>query len=312
MNGTVDIRVRVEGDIKDPITLRDMSTLQSFMVEDEQVSTSFSIADVVRQMHRTVMDDDPLYETIPESRGKINNLFTMYSMSGDPEDFEELVDYDYNVGLITAFADVMSTEQIFNYTNQLNDHIENNFNDEVSIDVTGMIVVFRDLVILIVRSSFISIFASLFVIGVLASLFFKRVLWGILAIVPLTSAVIINFGFMGFFGIELSHVTAILSSIIIGVGVDFAIHYISQFRRLSRSMSSEKVSKEVVEDVGYPIVLDAASNMGFGALVFSAFVPIQYIGGLMVFAMLSTSLGTLTILSAITELFKKRLILKGQ
>ena len=59
-------------------------------------------------------------------------------------------------------------------------------------------------------------------------------------------------------------------------------------------------------------ILDAASNMGFGALVFSAFVPIQYIGGLMVFAMLSTSLGTLTILSAITELFKKRLILKGQ
>ena len=46
MNGTVDIRVRVEGDIKDPITLRDMSTLQTFMVEDEQVSTSFSIADV--------------------------------------------------------------------------------------------------------------------------------------------------------------------------------------------------------------------------------------------------------------------------
>ena len=310
MNGTVDIRVRVEGDIKDPITLRDMSTLQTFMVEDEQVSTSFSIADVVKQMHRTVMDDDPAFETIPESRGKINNLFTMYSMSGDPEDFEELVDYEYNVGLITAFADVMSTEQIFSYTNRLNNHIDKNFNDEANIDVTGMIVVFRDLVILIVRSSFISIFASLLVIGILASLFFKRVLWGVLAIVPLTSAVIINFGFMGFFGIELSHVTAILSSIIIGVGVDFAIHYISQFRRLSRSMSSEKVSKEVVEDVGYPIVLDAASNMGFGALVFSAFVPIQYIGGLMVFAMLSTSLGTLTILSAITELFKKRLIVK--
>ena len=67
-------------------------------------------------------------------------------------------------------------------------------------------------------------------------------------------------------------------------------------------MSSEKVSKEVVEDVGYPIVLYAASNMGFGALVFSAFVPIQYIGGLMVFAMLSTSLGTLTILLSLIHI----------
>ena len=308
MNGTVDIRVRIEGDLKDPTTLQDMSTLQSFMEKNEQVSTSFSIADVVKQMHRTVMNDDKNYEIIPDNRGKINNLFTMYSMSGNPEDFEALVDYEYKIGLITAFADVMSTEQIFSYTNKLNDHIENNFNKDSKIDVTGMIVVFRDLVIMIVRSSFISIFASLLVIGILASFFFKRILWGILAVVPLSAAVIINFGFMGFFGIELSHVTAILSSIIIGVGVDFAIHYISQYRRLSRTISSKKVSKEVVEDVGYPIVLDAASNMGFGALVFSSFVPIQYIGGLMVFAMLSTSLGTLTILSAITELLKKRLI----
>ena len=311
MNGTVDIRVRIEGDLKDPSTLADMSKLQSFMVQDEQVSTSFSIADIVKQMHRTVMNDDPEYETIPENRGKVNNLFTMYSMSGDPDDFEALVDYEYKIGLITAFADVMSTEEIFSYTNQLNNHISENFNDQSIIDVTGMIVVFRDLVILIVRSSFISIFASLLVIGILASFFFKRALWGVLAVVPLTSAVIINFGFMGFFGIELSHITAILSSIIIGVGVDFAIHYISQYRRLSRTISSEMVSKEVIDDVGYPIVLDAASNMGFGALVFSTFVPIQYIGGLMVFAMLSTSLGTLTILSAVTELMKHKLI-KGE
>jgi predicted RND superfamily exporter protein len=63
-----------------------------------------------------------------------------------------------------------------------------------------------------------------------------------------------------------------------------------------------------VDDVGYPIILDAASNMGFGALLFSAFVPIQYIGGLMVFAMISTSLGTLTVLSALAELLKKKLI----
>jgi hypothetical protein len=146
------------------------------------------------------------------------------------------------------------------------------------------------------------------VIGIIASVSFKRILWGVLAVIPLTSAVIINFGFMGYFGIELSHITAILSSIIIGVGVDFAIHYIAQFRRLSRTIDKDKVSKEVIDDVGYAIILDAGSNMGFGALVFSSFIPIQYIGGLMVFAMVSTSLGTLTVLSALAELLKNKLI----
>jgi predicted RND superfamily exporter protein len=90
--------------------------------------------------------------------------------------------------------------------------------------------------------------------------------------------------------------------------VDFAIHYIAQFRRLSRTIDKDKVSKEVIDDVGYAIILDAGSNMGFGALVFSSFIPIQYIGGLMVFAMVSTSLGTLTVLSALAELLKNKLI----
>ena len=94
MTGTVDIRVRIEGDIKDPKTLSSMRTLQDSMEKDPKVITSFSIANVVEQMHRTVMDDDPQFETVPVERDKVNNLFTMYSMSGDPDDFSSLVDYD--------------------------------------------------------------------------------------------------------------------------------------------------------------------------------------------------------------------------
>ena len=308
MAGTVDIRVRVMGDMKDPQTLSSMRTLQKKMEENEKVTTSFSIANVVEQMHRTVMDDNPKYETIPDNREKVNNLFTVYSMSGDLDDFSSIVDYDYKTGLITAFSKVMSTDEIFAYVEKMNGHVKTTMDRNLIVDFTGMIVILRDLVIMIVRSSAISIIFSLIVIGIIASIFFKRILWGMLAVIPLTSAVIINFGFMGYFGIELSHITAILSSIIIGVGVDFAVHYIAQFRRLSRIIDANKLSREVVDDVGYPIILDAGSNMGFGALLFSTFVPIQYIGGLTVFAMVSTSIGTLTVLSALAELLKQRLI----
>ncbi len=311
MTGTVDIRVRVEGDMKDPKTLSSMRKLQKSMEKDEKVLTSFSIANVVEQMHRTVMDDDPDFEIVPDDRKKVNNLFTMYSMSGDPDDFSTLIDYEYEVGLITAFSKVMTTKEIFAYVNEMNNQVKAIMNPNLSVDFTGMIVILRDLVIMVVRSSALSIIFSLIIIGIIASIFFKRILWGILAVVPLSSAVIINFGFMGYFGIELSHITALLSSVIIGVGVDFAIHYISQYRRLSRTSDIKKLSRNVVDDVGYPIILDAASNMGFGALLFSAFVPIQYIGGLMVFAMVSTSLGTLTVLAASTELMKNRLVNKG-
>ena len=312
MTGTVDIRVRIEGDIKDPKTLSSMRTLQDSMEKDPKVITSFSIANVVEQMHRTVMDDDPQYETVPVERDKVNNLFTMYSMSGDPDDFSSLVDYEYKVGLITAFSKVMTTQEIFAYVNKMTNQVKAVMDPALNIDFTGMIVILRDLVIMVVRSSALSIIFSLIIIGIIASIFFKRILWGILAVIPLSSAVIINFGFMGYFGIELSHITALLSSVIIGVGVDFAIHYISQYRRLSKTIGTNKLSRSVVDDVGYPIILDAGSNMGFGALLFSAFVPIQYIGGLMVFAMVSTSIGTLTVLAALAELLKSRLVKRDE
>ena len=42
--------------------------------------------------------------------------------------------------------------------------------------------------------------------------------------------------------------------------------------------------------------------MGFSALLFSAIIPLNYMGGLMVFAMLSTSIATLTLMASIIEI----------
>ena len=307
MTGTMDIRVRVEGPIKSPKLLKEMTGLQQMLEDNSKVTTSFSIADMVKQMHRVVMDNDPEFEMIPDERDKINNLFTMYSMSGDPDDFSTMVDYDYSVGLVTSLSRVMTTDEIVSTVDKIENYTQGLKSVEKA-SVTGMMVVLRDLVYLIVESSIISIVASVLVIGLIASVFFKRILWGVMAIIPLSVAIIINFGFMGLAGISLSHVTALLASIIIGVGVDFAIHYISQYRRLAGRVEKNNLTRDVIDDVGYPIMLDSASNMAFGALLFSAFLPVQYIGGLMVFAMISTSIGTLTFLAAIAELLKDHLL----
>ena len=306
MTGTMDIRVRLEGSMKNPRTLNEIVNLQDMLENNKKVTTSFSIADVVKQMHRVVMDDDPDFETIPEDQGKVNNLFSMYSMSGDPEDFSAMVDYEYSVGLVTALSRVMSTEEIISIVDEIEEYV-GDLKSVGSASVTGMAVVIRDLVYLVVQSSVISIVMSVILIGLITSLFFKRIAWGMMAIIPLSVAVVINFGFMGLAGIHLSHVTALLASVIIGVGVDFAIHYISQFRRLSKISENNALTNDVIEDVGYPIILDSASNMSFGALLFSAFIPVQYMGGLMVFAMISTSIGTLTFLATMAELLKHNL-----
>tara|TARA_Y100001934_G_C12203083_1_gene702258 strand:- start:575 stop:970 length:396 start_codon:yes stop_codon:yes gene_type:complete len=126
-----------------------------------------------------------------------------------------------------------------------------------------------------------------------------------LSIIPLASAVILNFGLMGIFGIDLNHMTALLSSVIIGVGVDFSIHYISDYRRnIINKYDRNKINLRTSKDVGYPILLDVFSNMGFVALLFSILIPMNHMGGLMVFAMISTSFGTLTILASLINILK--------
>jgi hypothetical protein len=268
---------------------------------------TISIADVIKQMHRTVMDDDPDYETVPVEQAKVNNLYTMYSMSGDPEDLSALVDYEYSKGLVTAILKNVSTQRSVLFVNDIEQFVDKNFTRYKDITATGQVVVLRDMVELVIKSSVISICVSIIVITFIAAIFFKHLGWGILAVIPLSAAVILNFGFMGILKIDLNHVTALLSSVIIGVGVDFAIHYISQYRRLARAkVAVETRSHRVIDEVGYPIILDALSNMAFGALLFSEFVPLQHMGGLMVFAMFSTSFGTLTILASLLELTGRR------
>ena len=307
MLGAMDLEFLINGDMKDPELLQQISQLQDYVEKNPSVSITFSIADVIKRMHRTVMDDDPDYETVPDDRAKVNNLYTMYSMSGDPDDLTALVDYEYSKALVTAILKNVSTKSSVLFVNDIEQFVDKNFTKYKDITATGQLVVLRDMVELVIKSSVISICVSIVVITFIAAIFFRHLGWGILAVIPLSAAVILNFGFMGILKIDLNHVTALLSSVIIGVGVDFAIHYISQYRRLARAkVSIETRSNRVIDEVGYPIILDALSNMAFGALLFSEFIPLQHMGGLMVFAMFSTSFGTLTILASLLELTGRR------
>jgi len=308
MTGSMDLQLLINADLRSPEVLNKIVSIQEFMEKHNSVTLSISIADVIKQMHRMVNEDDPAFETIPDTREKINNLFTLYSMSGDPDDFSSLVDYDYKKGLATSMMRSISTSDVVVLVDEIEAFLGQDEYKDLNITITGMLIVFRDLVALIIRSSFISILASILIIALIAGTFFKHWLWGIMAIIPLTAAVILNFGLMGIFGVDLNHVTALLSAIIIGVGVDFALHYINQFRTLLRRHGLEgDISRETMQDVGFPVILDAASNMAFGALLFSEFIPMMHMGGLMVFAMVSTSMATLTLLAVILEVSKKRL-----
>ena len=317
--GTMNLSIKMETNITNDEGIPNydnyvkLYNLQQFLESNDQISMTFSFADVLGQSYKAYTNSDS--EFIPNA-DELEGTYTMLSISEKSDIEDDLIsllgeNYDedfYNIDklLVTAMIKTISTEEIQKLISQTEDYIEINFNkDNSNLYISGLSVFIKDFVNIIVQSSMTSIFLSLILILFITGLFFKSLKWGMLSIIPLASAIILNFGLMGIFGIDLNHMTALLSSVIIGVGVDFSIHYISDYRgNLINKYDSNKINLRTSKDVGYPILLDVFSNMGFVALLFSILIPMNHMGGLMVFAMISTSFGTLTILASLINILK--------
>ena len=317
--GTMNLSVKLETSITDNEGIPNYNTylkiynLQQFLEKNSQISMTFSFLDVLNQSYKAYMNSDS--EFIPNQEA-LEGTYTMLSISDKTEIDEDLISllgnnydedfYELDKLLITAMIKTISTAEIQVLIEETEDYINEHFNSQESnINISGLSVFINDFVNIIVKSSITSILLSIILILFITGIFFKSIKWGLLSIVPLASAVILNFGLMGIFGVDLNHMTALLSAVIIGVGVDFSIHYISDYRRnLINKVDTNKINLKTAQDVGYPVLLDVVSNMGFVALLFSILIPLNHMGGLMVFAMISTSFGTLTVLASLIQILK--------
>ena len=316
--GTMNLSIKLENEFTDSDGYPDYDNylkvynLQNFLEENDQISMTFSFIDVLGDAHKAYMDTES--DFIPDE-DTLDGIYRFLGSSSDDirSDLISLLGKDYERDLsyldkflVTAMIKTISTAEIQALIEETENYIDKNFNSkESNIKISGLSVFINDFVNIIVQSSITSILLSIILILFITGLFFRSIKWGLLSIVPLASAVILNFGLMGIFGVDLNHMTALLSAVIIGVGVDFSIHYISDYRRnLINNIDVDKINLKTAQDVGYPVLLDVVSNMGFIALLFSILIPLNHMGGLMVFAMISTSFGTLTVLASLIQILK--------
>ena len=138
-------------------------------------------------------------------------------------------------------------------------------------------------------------------VALLLSLLFRNVLIGIAGTVPIAITAVVNFGVMGFFDIPLSSATALISSIAVGIGVDYAIHLIEHYRnRRLEEYSIREAAFETVRHTGRAIIYNAVAVMGgFAVLILSVFPPNRQVGSLIVLNMATSAIGTLSILLVI-------------
>ena len=94
--GAENISVLVEGDVKDPVILKKLDYYQTEMAKLPEVGNSSSMATVVREMSKALNNkDESGYDKIPDTRDAVAQYLELYSMSGDPKEFDRIVDFNY-------------------------------------------------------------------------------------------------------------------------------------------------------------------------------------------------------------------------
>jgi len=311
-SSVMDIIVNV-GDpdaLKDPETLKKVESLQRFAETLPNVGGSTSIADYLKRMNQALHADDPAFYRIPDTREMIAQCLLLYSMSGDESDLEEAINDDYSMGCIAVSLKSGSTRYAAWMIQRIEDYNEKH--TRLPIHMTAAMVIGKVTDELTIRGQVRSIITSTIVVFGLVALILRSFVGGLFAILPLVLCILINFGILGWGGIPLQTGTAIVASIALGIGIDYAIHFLNMSR--IKGEEGERMGQALETTggtVGRAIVYNAAAvGCGFLVLVFSSFIGVMQFGAFITLTMLTASTTTLTLLPCLLYSFRPRFLQK--
>jgi len=306
--GTKNISVLFEGDILDPDVMHTMDDFETRLEALPEVGNVISLATVVRTISRALNDpDDEFYDMIPDNRNAIAQYIEFYNMSGDPDDFEKMADFNYTKALLNVQFKAKDIKEFNKVTKFINNLISESHYCTLQ---AGQSLVEKEMAGSIVRGQIYSLIFAVFAIAILLWIIFRSFTSGILGIIPLLFALICNFGLMGWIGFDLDIATSLLSSIAIGIGVDYIIHFFWRIKfELDSGIDYKSAVINTLNTTGRGIAINAFSVItGFSVLFLSGLTILKTFGLLIIFSLLLCLLCALLLVPAICMIFKPKFL----
>lgn len=261
-------------------------SFQAYIETLPNVGSTYAYTDIIAQIRTSLLPDED--ESSPLSQNQISQFLMMYEMSADPGDVFAIRDEDYQRVKLQVFlktSEPADHEMIF-------EDIKAQFPqffDASSTNITfGGEVMYRiSLGRYIVKGKILNIVLALSAVLLICSFLFRSIKKGFQTVIPIAISLITVFGLMGIVGIRLGISTSLLTAMIVGIGVDFAVHYLMRYYSERESADNLEAIQKTASSTGTAILFDAISNvMGFAALSFSGFLPVQHFGWLLALSML--------------------------
>ena len=318
MAGTNNIYLMFDGGeqdaIKDPAVLRAMDELAQFIETEPNVGKVLSIAQFIKQMNKSMNADDPEFYRIPDNRNTIAEYLLIFSMSGSPGDFDPYVDYDYQLANMVIFTHSDNTTDMLNLWANIQAFVDENFPPSVTVNVGGSVAQSAALAEVIVKDKLLNIAQIAGVVFLFASIIFRSPVAGLLVITPLLLAVLTNMGLMGILGLSLNIPTALVSSLAIGIGADYAIYMLFRLREeLGKGTEVDEAFRKVLRTAGKACLFVASAVAGgYAVQAFSrGYYPHTWTAILIATAMIVSVTAALTIMPALILKFRPKFIFDG-
>ena len=279
-----------------------------------------AFSDFIKTMHMAMNNDDPAFFKIPDNDMDISDYLEIFSDDDDNSDgridqFEPYVDTDFRACNVLArlgehgdkLLGTLGTKKIFK---KISAHLDHVLPAGYSYKITGHPSLLVKSAGYIVNGQIRSLLLTLLVIGIMILFLLKDFKAGLLSLIPMSVAVIINFGIMGWFGIYLDVATSTIATITIGIGVDDTIHFLNTFRYYRKlGEDVDAALQHTLQVAGKAILFTSfALIFGFSVLGLSTFKPLILFGLSGMITMVATTIGALIVLPSAIKLTKVRLV----
>jgi hypothetical protein len=297
--------------IKQPQTVAWVDRLQAHLEEDPLVGKSSSVADIVKRINLVLHDHDPEWRRIPDTAEAVGQFLFLFQSSGDPNDLDNFLDREARQATVWVQMKGGDNRQM----QAVEDHLQNFIAADpppagITIDWSGLTYINKVWQDLMVSGMLKAILGSFVVVFVLLVIAFRSPGLGLLAMAPLSVAILLSYGLIGWLGKDYDMPIAVCSSLALGMGIDFAIHYLTRFRAHYRESGDlEETHRYMGGEPGRAILRNAiVISLGFLPLLASTLTPYVTVGAFFALLMLFSTLATLFLLPAALHLLGPRLL----
>ena len=309
-SNTLDIVIETPNkeDIFKPENLRRIDALQTFLATLPHVNGSTSIVDYIKQMNRSLNENKASAYLIPDNEDLISQYFLLYSASGDPTDFEEEIDYDYQTALVRARLDSARYQQSKVVVEEAQKYLDYVFNSgEIKATLSGRVNVDYHWLDTLLGTQFKSVLFALVLVWLLVCVSLRSLYGGALAVIPVVLACLSVYAFMGVVGITLAVGTSMTAAIALGIGVDFSIHTLDRVKLLitEENVEPDAALRQLFPSTGRALLFSfVAVFVGFGILGLSYVPPLSKLGMLIAFSVMISFISSMTVLPALIKQLK--------